>query len=326
MSIADKQILLNRIASELGSELTVNQVTAAMSVLAMNMGAFDVSYVGEPTNAGAELLDAFLSTKEVEGKSPKTVARYRYIISKMLTTVNIPIASINVYHLRTYLAKRKSVGLSDSTIRGERDIMCSFFGWLSREGLIPQNPAGNLSAIKTQKVVRYPFSDTDIERLMECCDSSRDKALITFLAATGCRISEVCGAKISDIDFAGNRLTVLGKGNKQRVVYLDDVAIMYLRRYLNSRTDSSDAVFVGRGTERMTPGGVRFALNKIAERAGVSNVHPHRFRRTLATSLIDHGMSIQEVATILGHDKIDTTMTYVHISQENVQAAYHKYI
>ena len=325
MPIADKQVLLNRIATELGTELTANQVTAAMSVMAQNMDSFDVSYVGETTDNGNELLDAFLSTKEIEGKSPKTIYRYRYIITKMLKTVSVPIPSINVYHLRQYLTQRKADGLSDNTLRGIRDVFCSFFGWLNREGLIPRDPAGNLSPIKAPKKVRYPFASTDIQRLMECCKTDRDKSLITFLAATGCRISEVCRINIEDIDFEQKCCTVLGKGSKERVVYLDDIAVMFLRRYLQSRTDNSAALFVGKGTSRLTPGGARFALKSIAAKAGVENVHPHRFRRTLATNLIDRGMAIQEVATLLGHDKIDTTMTYVHVSQENVQTAYHRY-
>lgn len=325
MPIADKQILLNRIANELGSELTVNQVNAAMSVLTLSMDKFDVAYVGETKDNGAELLDAFLSTKKIEGKSPKTIDRYKYILTKLLNTVGVPIPSINVYHLRNYLTQRKTDGLSDNTIRGMRDIFCSFFGWLNREGLISRNPAGNLSPIKTQKKVRCPFAATDFERLKECCKTARDKALIAFLAATGCRISEVCRANRGDVDFINKRCTVLGKGNKERVVYLDDVAVMLLRRYLDSRDDEHEALFIGKGTARLTPGGARFALKSLAKKAGVENVHPHRFRRTLATNLIDRGMAIQEVAALLGHDKIDTTMTYVHISQEHVQAAYHKY-
>lgn len=325
MPIADKQVLLNRIATELGSELTANQVNTAMSVLALNMDQFDVSYVGEANSDGNELLDAFLSTKEIEGKSSKTIERYRYILSKMLNAVKVPVASINVYHLRNYLTQRKTDGLSDNTLRGMRDVFCSFFGWLSREGLLPRNPAGNLSPIKAPKKVRRPFSPTDFERLKESCASPRDKALVAFLAATGCRISEVCRVNRNDVDMAHKRCTVLGKGNKERVVYLDDVAAMLLQRYLSNRTDTSEALFAGKGTKRLTPGGARFALKKLEKKAGIENVHPHRFRRTLATNLIDRGMAIQEVAALLGHDKIDTTMTYVHISQEHVQSAYHKY-
>lgn len=325
MSVADMQVLLKRIATDLGAELTVNQLNVAMELLAENLDEFDVAYTGECLGGSDELLDTFLATKKMEGKSPKTVERYRYIITKMLNKMQVPVKKINVYHLRHYLADCKEHGLSDRTLNGERNVFCSFFGWLHREGLIETNPSANLSTIKCMKKVRTPLSDTDVERLKECCETDRDKALVSFMLSSGCRISEICALNRNDIDFPHMRCTVLGKGNKERIVYLDSVSIMLLQRYLQSRTDSSPALFAGKGTDRMTPGGVRFRLKTIAERADVTNVHPHRFRRTLATNLINRGMPIQEVATILGHDKIDTTMQYVYVSQENVQAAYRKF-
>ena len=326
MSIADKQVLLNRLMSDFGTDLTQTQLSNIMSKLAMNMSAFDISYVGEKQEVTTEFLDTFLSAKQIEGKSPKTIERYRYIITKMLAKVNITITSINIYHLRTYLADRQAQGMSESTIRGERDILCSFFGWLYREELIEKNPAGNLTTVKTPKKVRYPFTSVEIEKLKESCESIRDKAIILFLLSSGCRINEVCSLNRNDIDFQNKSCCVLGKGNKQRIVFLDDVCLHTLSRYLESRTDKLPALFCGKGSERLTAGGIRFMLVKLGEKANVTNVHPHRFRRTLATGLIDRGMAIQEVAHILGHDKIDTTMTYVHISHENVHAAYNKYI
>lgn len=326
MSIADKQVFLNRISHEFGEDLTASQLTAIMSKLAVNMSAFDVQYIGEKQETTTEFLDAFLSAKKIEGKSPKTIERYRYIITRMLTAVNMPISSLNVYHLRSYLANRQAGGISDSTIRGERDIFCSFFGWLYREGLIENNPSGNLTTVKVPKKVRYPFTPVEIEKLKEACTCERDKAIIMFLLSSGCRVNEVCSLNINDIDFNHKTCCVLGKGNKQRIVFLDDVCLHALAKYLTTRKDNSPALFIGKGSERLTAGGIRFMLVHLGERAKVENVHPHRFRRTLATNLIDRGMAIQEVASILGHDKIDTTMTYVHISQDNVHAAYNKYI
>ena len=140
--------------------------------------------------------------------------------------------------------------------------------------------------------------------------------------ATGCRISEVCGLNRGDIDFTNRQCVVIGKGDKERTVYMDDVSTMLLQRYLKSRIDDCEALFIGKGTERMTPGGIRTMLKKLALKANVENVHPHRFRRTLATTLIKHGMSIEEVAQILGHEKIDTTMKYIYIDQSNVKNSY----
>lgn len=326
MSLADKQILLNRIAHDLGDDLTSNQLTAVMSKFAEGISEFDVSYLGEQADLQTEFLTAFLSAKTIEGKSAKTVERYRYIITRMIRKVGVPVEKINVYHLRAYLAERQSSGISESTLRGERDIFCSFFGWLSREGLLEKNPAGNLTAVKVPKIVRYPFSPVELERLKEACTCERDKALILFLNSSGCRVNEVCTLNRADIDFGGRSCCVLGKGNKERIVFLDDLCLDQLSRYLGSRTDESPALFVGRGSDRLTPGGVRFMLCRLGERSGVEHVHPHRFRRTLATGLIDRGMAIQEVASILGHEKLDTTMKYVHITTDRVHASYNKYI
>jgi site-specific recombinase XerD len=219
----------------------------------------------------------------------------------------------------------KARGIQDRTLEGIRSVYCSYFGWLQKEGLLPSNPCANLTAIKSTKKVRVPYTDVDIEKLKEACQCNRDKALISFLLSTGCRISEVCGLNRDSINFVSGECTVLGKGDKERVVFIDDVTGMLLRRYLSERSDNYDALFVGRGSERMTPGGVRARLHRIAAEAGVENVHPHRFRRTLATSLIDRGMKIQDVASILGHDKLDTTMQYVFMNKDNVKNEYKKY-
>jgi site-specific recombinase XerD len=150
--------------------------------------------------------------------------------------------------------------------------------------------------------------------------------MISFLLSTGCRISEVCGLNRESVDLKNLECTVLGKGDKERTVFFDDVTAMLLNRYFSERKDNSPALFAGKGTDRMTPGGVRAKLKTIAQRAHVENVHPHRFRRTLATTLIDRGMDIQEVAALLGHEKLDTTLKYVYINKVNVKNAYKKYV
>ena len=175
------------------------------------------------------------------------------------------------------------------------------------------------------KKQKLPFSNVDIEKLKEKCTCSRDKAIICFLLSTGCRISEVTQLNKSDIDFQKKQCKVLGKGSKERIVYIDDVTILLLNRYFSERKDQSEALFVGRGTARMTPGGIRYMLRNLAEDAKVENVHPHRFRRTLATNLIYRGMPIQEVAKILGHEKLDTTMKYVYLDNNTLKFSYNKF-
>ena len=235
------------------------------------------------------------------------------------------INKITIFNLRNYLLNEKSRGISDKTLNGIRDVFNSFFGWLWKEGLIENNPCNNLGPIKCIKKIRKPYSDSDIEKLKEKCYDVRDKAFICFMLSTGCRISEICQLNKSDINFVTLECKVLGKGDKERIVFIDDVTSMLLQRYLSERKDEYNALFIGKGTCRMTPGGVRARLKTIAIEAGVENVHPHRFRRTLATNLISHGMAIQDVSMILGHEKIDTTMTYVYRDKESVKNSYKKF-
>ena len=191
--------------------------------------------------------------------------------------------------------------------------------------MIEHNPAANLGAIKYAKKTKDVYSDGDMEKMKFGCLSIRDRAIICLLKATGCRISEITQLNRDDIDFKDLECTVLGKGNKQRVVFLDQVAAMTLLAYLNTRTDDNPALFIGKRGNRMTPHGIREMLVTLGERANVDHVHPHKFRRTTATNLIRHGMPIQEVAAILGHDKLDTTMQYVVLDKSDIKHSYSKY-
>jgi len=326
MSISDRQMLIKEFESKLNNVLTVSQKSEVMKLLAEQLVEYDVSSSGDKNQSESiNLIRIFLEAKRIEGRSDKTIARYDYILNRIFKDINVPIKSINVYHLRTYLMNMKDNGKADSTIEGYREILCAFYSWLQKEGLIQNNPCSNLNPIKCAKVLRLPYSDVEIELIKESCGSVRNKAIICFLLSTGCRISEMCELNRNDIDLNSLECIVHGKGDKERTVYLSNVAVMNLRKYLGSRTDSSPALFIGKGSERMTPGGIRFMLKKVENKSGVVNVHPHRFRRTLATNLINRGMSIQEVASILGHDKIDTTMSYIYIDKKNVKTAYQKY-
>ena len=182
-----------------------------------------------------------------------------------------------------------------------------------------------MKSIKYDKVLRLPFSGEELERLKSACTNARDIALIHFLHATGCRVSEVVSVDISDVDFQNRELIVHGKGGKERTVYLTQVASMYLERYLKERGDESKALFVGKGSSRIQKNGIEAAVKRIGERAGVDNVHPHRFRRTLATELIARGAALQDVQMILGHEDIRTTQVYVYVDKKNVKNTYDKY-
>lgn len=327
MSITAKQYLLKQIGNELESTLTAIDLRIVQEKLNDALSMFEVEAVddGKIDGESDDLLKAFLDTKEIEGRSDKTIEHYRYVLSRMMEDINTPIRRITVFHLRSYLMREKERGVHDKTLEGVRSVMCSFFGWLHKEGLLSENPCANLSAIKCAKKVREPYTSVDIERLKESCGCVRDKALIALMLSTGCRVSEICGLNRSSVDLAAKECKVHGKGDKERIVFMSDVAAMLIQKYLDERNDNCEALFIGKGSERLTPGGIRARLHNIADKAGVENVHPHRFRRTLATSLIDRGMEIQNVASILGHDKLDTTMKYVFISKDNVKNAYRKY-
>lgn len=327
MSITAKQHILKQLGTELGDVLTANNLEVVLDRLNNALSMYEVDSITEGKIDGEadDFLKAYMDAKMIEGRSEMTLEHYRYVISRMMEAIKTPIRQITVFHLRRYLMDEKNRGISDKTLEGVRSVMCSYFGWLQKEGLLKENPCANLAPIRCAKKVKVPYSEVDIEKLKESCTCSRDKAIIAFLLSTGCRISEVCALNRNSVDFQSKECTVLGKGNKERTVFVDDVTVMLLKRYFDERTDDSVALFAGKGSSRMTPGGIRARLNSIAKKADVSHVHPHRFRRTRATSLIDHGMMIQDVAAILGHDKLDTTMKYVYISKENVKNAYRKY-
>ena len=328
MSIASRTQLLRELSTVVGHYVCADSMDEVMASLSEKVGRYSIDYDETPCGSDSEtedLLKAFLSAKEVEGRSPKTIQRYDYVCRKALDKMGVPLRDVSVFHLRKYLADEKARGLSDCTLDGNRECLSSLFGWLHKEGLLKSDPTANLGAIKVAKKVRKPYSQTDIEKLKEMCKTSRDKAIICLLMSTGCRIGEVCGLNREAIDFTSKEITVLGKGNKERTVFLDDVTIMVLKRYLNERKDNLDALFIGRKHERLTPGGIRNMLRNLADRAGVENAFPHRFRRTLATNLIDHGMEIQNVAQILGHERLDTTMKYIYTDKGNLKNLYQRY-
>lgn len=325
MSIEAKVVLLNNFEHEISTFVPLHEVSMIMSALSDQLSNFQLTSVDPVDSQTDDLLEAFLDTMQIEGRSDKTVARYKYVISKMMKSVNISTRRITVYHIRKYLTDEKRRGLSDRTLEGFRQVFSTYFNWLQREGLIDFNPTANLGAIRYMKKVRTTYSEVDIEKLKKHCKTKRDYAIIMFLKSTGCRISEMTGLNRNDVNLSTLECIVTGKGAKQRTVFLDPVTCMALQEYLDERTDKDEALFIGKGTKRIHPGGVRAMLKKLSVVSNVENVHPHKFRRTLATNLIKHGMPIQEVATVLGHDKLDTTMQYVVLNTADVKHSYGKY-
>ena len=323
MTLLERKMLEQILQKNLEDEVTVRQMKIILLALQHSFTEMDKISMDAQGKGSDDLLNAFIQAKRVAGRSEKTLTRYAYIIRRILTEEKVTPEYVTVDHLRHWISCELERGICENTICGYQDTMSSFFGWLWREGLIDRNPCGNLEPIKCPKLVKKPFTPAEIEKIKEACgDNLRDKAIVCFLLASGCRIEEVTRLNRDDVDFANRECTVFGKGAKERVVYLDEVSVMVMQRYLESRKDNSDALFPGKGSGRMTPGGIRAMLKRIEARCGVENIHPHRFRRTLATTLARKGMSVQEVASILGHEKVDTTMKYVCLEKSSVKHHY----
>ena len=314
-----------QLRKRLAAEVTVEQMKRILGAVTEVMMSFDITEIPEGDLSQDDLLKQYAAALAVQSRSQKTIDRYVYEIERMIKAVGVPCGRVTVHHLRAYLAKEKERGIGDSTLEGNRQIFSAFFNWLQRESLIEKNPTANLGPIKCAKKKKQIYSEVDIEKLNQHCSGIRDRAIIAFLGSTGCRISEMIELNRDAVNLEKLECVVHGKGDKERTVYMSEVAGMMVKEYLRSRKDENEALFIGRQGGRLQPGGVRCMLNKVAAAAGVEHVHPHKFRRTLATRLTRHGMPIQDVAAILGHDKLDTTMKYVVMNDEDVKIAYRRY-
>lgn len=326
MAIDAKMSFLGQVENGCGDILAKNDLGKMLKVISDVLERFDmVENRRVDDNRKDDLIETFLSSMQIQGRSKLTIDRYRRIIGIFMKYANTTTRQINVYHVRNWLANEKERGVQDSTLDGCRQVLSSCFGWLYRESLIDRNPMANIGVIKVAKKVKKIYTDIDLEKLNRKCKTVRDRAIIHFLASTGCRVSEMTGLNRDMIDPRSLECMVHGKGNKDRTVYMDAVTGMLISEYLKTRTDDNPALFIGQRKERLQPNGVRAMLNVLAKEAGVEHVHPHKFRRTLATELTRHGMPVQEVAAILGHENLDTTMQYVVLDRDGVRANYRKY-
>ena len=319
-----KVSFMTQMEAGLTDTLTVEQMKKMQTVGYSILDKFDLVELEDEMEQD-DLLDCYVSAMKVECRSQKTIDRYVYVIGRMMEFVKVPTRRVSVYHLRNYLTHEKERGICEQTLEGYREIFSAYFNWLQRESLIDRNPCVNLGVIKVPKKEKKTYTDAELERLNWFCGNIRDRAILHFLRSTGCRISEITGLNRDQVNLELLECVVHGKGNKERTVYLDEVAGMILGEYLNGRIDDVPALFINKQHDRLNPGGVRAMLNKLAEKAGVDHVHPHKFRRTLATDLARHGMPIQEVAKVLGHEKLDTTMKYVVLNKDDVKASYRRY-
>lgn len=271
----------------------------------------------------------FLAAKRVEGCSEKTARYYDSTIRNVLRNVKKEVSEINTEDLRIYLDNyQRNSGVSRVTIDNIRRILSSFFSWLEDEDYIQKSPVRRIHKVKTCRTVKETYSDEALELMRDHSECIRDLALIDMLASTGMRVGELVKLNKSDIDFESRECVVLGKGNKQRKVYFDARTKIHLQRYLQSRTDNNDALFVSlqKPNNRLQISGVEIRLRELGRKLDMSKVHPHKFRRTLATTAIDKGMPIEQVQQLLGHQSIDTTLQYAMVNQNNVKVSHRKFI
>ena len=316
---------VNQILVQMRHSLTPAQLKQLKAVLTDVL----ISGRGERHNTSTPLLSLFLTAKEVEGCSQKTLRYYEDTLTRALAALNKPIPQIESDDLRQYLndyeATRRT---SKVTIDNIRRIMSSFFSWLEDEDYIVKSPVRRIHRVKTAQVAKEVLTNEELEILRDACATKRDLAVIDLLASTGMRIGELVRLNISDVNLQERECLVTGKGNKQRPVYFDARAKLHLAEYLQARTDQSPALFVslGASAKRVTVGSMQLRLRQIGKSCGIRRVHPHKFRRTLATHAIDKGMPIEQVQKLLGHAKIDTTMHYAMVNQNNVKASHRRYL
>lgn len=275
------------------------------------------------------VVDSFLSAKRIEGCSEKTLRYYNATIRSMLDCIGKGIKYIVTDDIRGYLTEYQTQKKSSKvTIDNIRRILSSFFSWLEDEDYILKSPVRRIHKVKTGTNIKETYSDEELELMRDNCIELRDLAMIDMLASTGMRVGELVLLNSEDIDFNERECIVFGKGSKERVVYFDARTKIHLQNYLDSRTDDNPALFVSLKSphERLKIGGVEVRLRVLGEQLGLQKVHPHKFRRTLATMAIDKGMPIEQLQQLLGHRKIDTTLQYAMVKQSNVKIAHRKYI
>ena len=275
------------------------------------------------------LIDNFIAAKKVEGCSDKSISYYKSTIVNALKRIDKEVVHVTTDDLRGYLNDYQSEsGASKVTVDNIRRILSSFFSWLEEEKYIVKSPVRRIHKVKVGKTVKETYTDEALEQMRDHCSNARDLALIDLLASTGMRVGELVRLNRDDIDYQNRECIVTGKGDKQRKVYFDARTKIHLQKYVNSRTDTNEALFVSllAPYDRLQISGVEIRLRQLGRELNIPKVHPHKFRRTLATMAIDKGMPIEQVQHLLGHQSLDTTLQYAMVNQNNVKLSHHKFI
>lgn len=325
-----KQQFVNDVTEALLDRLNKDEVEVVSEEMAIALNDYEITknikQIVPYGGANEMILKRYKACLIIAGRSPKTIAAYERIVKKLYIALQKNYVDMTVSDLRFFLAYEKGRGVSNRTLENTRVQISSFFAWLLDEELIVKNPCRPITPIKFPKEVKLPFSNVEIDALRMACRTLKERAIVEFLLSSGVRVSELCSLRISDVNFDTYSITVReGKGGKQRTVYINDLAGKHLVEYLSNRNINGDYLFYNKRKEPLNAGGVRFILKTLEERAGVTNVHPHRFRRTFATRLANRGMEIQEVSKLLGHVNLNTTLEYVYSSDEKIHTSYLKH-
>lgn len=328
-----KNKLIDSVVAKMDEVLSPQELFALRKVLENEMEGYEINLTPDNENktrkANDDLANQFISAKQLEGCSEKTLSYYENTIHAFLDQTSKELHDVTTNDIRKYLsdfqAKRNS---SKTTVDNVRRILSSFFSWLEDEDYIVKSPVRRIHKVRSELTVKETISDEHLERLRDSCREVRDLAMIDFLLSTGVRVGELVTLNRDDIDFNERQCVVLGKGNKERTVYFNARAKVHLQNYLATRSDSNPALFVSLAAphNRLTISGVETRVRQLGQRAKVCRIHPHKFRRTLATMAIDKGMPIEQVQRLLGHCKIDTTLHYAMVNQTNVRIAHRKFL
>ena len=329
-----KNTIIQEIEQSLLNYLDNSQLDALHMVLCRCLDKVEIKAVEETSLqisefTNSELIKKFIAAKEIEGCSERTTKYYYATLIKMDSMINKNVTHLTTDDLRMYLTKYQKINnCSKASIDNIRRNLSSFFSWLEEENYILKSPMKRSHKIKTDKVIKETYSDETLELLRDNCNNLRDLAIIDLLSSTGMRVGELVRLNINDIDFENRECVVFGKGNKERPVYFDARTKIHLRNYINSRNDDNSALFVSLDAphDRLNISGVEIRLRQLGRKLGINKVHPHKFRRTVATKAIDKGMPIEQVQRLLGHEKIDTTLRYAMVKQNNVKISHKKYI
>lgn len=314
------------IINEMADYLNISQMKKLQEVL---LQTFSENAIQKEEISNDEYLRLFLDAKRIEGCSERTIQYYSVTVERMLQSIENPVRKISTEEIRKYLVDYQKINdCSKVTVDNIRRNISSFFSWLEEEDYILKSPMRRIHKIKTKQPVKEIISDEAIELLRDHCQCSRDLAMIDLLYSTGIRVGELVNLNISDVDFEARECVVFGKGDKERKVYFDAKAKLHLLNYLNKRNDDNPALFVTLDAphDRLKISGVEMRIRTLGRKLNMGKIHPHKFRRTMATRAIDRGMPIEQVQKILGHSQIDTTMQYAIVNQTNVKTSHQKFI